>query len=295
LRAWASCVSANEKVVVGEQPRRSIRPQRRRSPARVRRRARRLRRRRRTTLEPLLVPDCVPCSLRFCSRANIRYSCAAASAPCSDLFPALVSSQNVVPLSLAFISRPTRDTHPDLEHPGAASGTPRECVDVFTVLSTTSHNLLLPRTFNCAQIRCRSSSSHILLTFKLLTLDASQPRCCDKRYGASRTSLLVAHQLAKGCGHSGARDSRACATATGRRCGPNRRFNLIACSTRPPRMHLVSGCPIVFLPQSQCGALISPHSVCFDSLLWPCPSNSIFPPTGHRSSRVPAMQSCHGS
>jgi hypothetical protein len=40
-----------------------------------------------------------------------------------------------VPLSLAFISRPTRDTHPDLEHPGAASGAHRECVDVFTVLS----------------------------------------------------------------------------------------------------------------------------------------------------------------
>jgi hypothetical protein len=148
---------------------------------------------------------------------------------------------------------------------------------VFTVLSTTSHNLLPPRTFNCAQIRRRSSSSRIPLTFKLLTLDASQPHWCDKRYEASRTSLLVAHELAKGCGHSGARYSRACATATGRRCGPDRLFSLIACSTLPPRMHLLSRCPIGFLPHRQCDALTSPLRVCFDLLLWPCPSNSIFP------------------
>jgi hypothetical protein len=145
--------------------------------------------------------------------------------------------------------------------------------------------------------RSRSSSSRIPPTFKLLTLDvdASQPRWCDNRFGLSRTSPLVAHEIAKGCGRSGARYSRACATVIGQRRGPDRPFDPVTCSTRPPRVHLVSSGAIEFLAQSQCGALISPHPVCFDSLLWPCTSNSIFPPTGHRSSRVPAISSCHGS
>jgi hypothetical protein len=83
-------------------------------------------------------------SLFLTATRTHRCSAVRPTAPCSDLSPALVSSRNTVPLSLVFISSPNPDSHPDLERPGAASGAPRECVDVVTDLVTASSSTSHP-------------------------------------------------------------------------------------------------------------------------------------------------------